>query len=50
MLAGMEITPLPLPSDLEDAEETLIEAGLAFTVVCSGPEPSCPQWQMPQAA
>lgn len=49
-LTDMDITKLPLESELDTALHDLEEAGLEFSVVCEGPEPACPARSIPQAA
>lgn len=46
----MNITTLPLESELDTALALLEDAGIEFTVVCSGPEPECNAGHIPQAA
>ncbi|MFP3913591.1 MAG: hypothetical protein ACLFWM_01850 [Actinomycetota bacterium] len=46
----MSITTLPPHSELEEALRNLEEAGLAYSIVCQGPEPVCPHWSMADAA
>lgn len=46
----MNITSLPLESELDTALGLLEDGGIDFTVVCSGPERECIDWRIPQAA
>lgn len=55
-LRGMHITTLTTPkseideSEIDTALGILEDVGVGFIPVCSGPEPFCPAWQIPQAA
>lgn len=46
----MNITTLPLGSDLEIALYELQRAGIGYEVVCEGPDPVCPDWTAAAAA
>lgn len=51
----MHITTLTPKSQMDESQidtalGILEDAGVGFTLVCSGPEPSCPAWEIPQAA